>query len=98
MKVSHNYELLLSYTIITICRIHSTSQLIESTGSSLEITPIQEDSTPTGGNVKDNDLDKQFQQLSKALIISIAYSSCAGGMGTIIGTPVNLVLKGQADE
>ncbi len=44
------------------------------------------------------DLDKKFQALSKALTISVAYAANAGGTGTIIGNPVNMVLKGQADK
>ena len=46
----------------------------------------------------DADIDKTFKELSRAMTICVAYAANAGGTGTIIGTPVNLVLKGQADE
>lgn len=36
--------------------------------------------------------------LGKALTISVAYAANAGGTGTLIGTGVNPILKGQADE
>ena len=34
----------------------------------------------------------------KALMLSIAYSASIGGMGSLIGTPVNMVLVGQVRE
>lgn len=36
--------------------------------------------------------------LGKALTISVAFAANAGGTGTLIGTAVNPILKGQADE
>ena len=31
-------------------------------------------------------------------VLSVAFSANVGGTGTLIGTGVNLVLKGEADE
>ena len=36
--------------------------------------------------------------LGKALVISVAYSANCGGAATLIGTPVNPVMTGIADE
>lgn len=46
----------------------------------------------------DNDNDKNFSRLCKAVCLSIAYAANTGGTGTLTGTPPNLVLRGQVDE
>ena len=36
--------------------------------------------------------------LGRALVISVAFAANCGGVATLIGTPVNPIFKGQADE
>jgi sodium-dependent dicarboxylate transporter 2/3/5 len=51
--------------------------------------------------LKDNrDIDTRPGELNfgKALMLGIAYSASIGGLGTIIGTPPNVVLVGVVDE
>ncbi|XP_052788813.1 solute carrier family 13 member 2-like [Mya arenaria] len=42
--------------------------------------------------------DEAFKALAKALSLSVAYGAYFGGIATITGTPVNLVLKDVADK
>ena len=60
--------------------------------------PVTQKIDPPPQVLGDQGLTKHFKELSKALTICIAFAANAGGTGTLIGTPVNLVLKGQADE
>lgn len=47
---------------------------------------------------KKKDEDKRPSKLVMGIYVSIAFSSSIGGSATIIGSPTNLVLKGQYDE
>lgn len=47
---------------------------------------------------KRSESQQKAEHLGKALTISVAFAANAGGTGTLIGTPVNPILKGQADE
>ena len=40
--------------------------------------------------------DKRFSQLAKSLMLGVAYSANIGGIGTLTGTPPNIVLGGLA--
>jgi sodium-dependent dicarboxylate transporter 2/3/5 len=42
--------------------------------------------------------ERQKHRFATALMLGIAYSASIGGIGTLIGTPPNLVLAGAADE
>ena len=42
--------------------------------------------------------DKDHSEFCKCLALAIAYSANIGGMGTLTGTPPNLVFKNVADE
>ena len=42
--------------------------------------------------------ERKFEKLSKALTICITYAANTGGTATLIGNPVNLVVKREADE
>ncbi|MAZ29040.1 MAG: anion transporter [Cytophagaceae bacterium] len=50
--------------------------------------------------LKDNAATKEDEQLAfgKALMLAIAYAASIGGIGTLIGTPPNLVLAGILEE
>lgn len=63
---------------------------LENHGSMYDLAEEADEATPVS--------PKNASSISKGLVISIAYSANCGGTGTLIGTGVNLVLKGMADE
>ena len=44
------------------------------------------------------EINKDHQQLGKAMTISIAYAANIGGTTTITGCSSNIILKGMADQ
>lgn len=60
---------------------------------------VQEDNVEEGEATPatDDDDDKSWKQLSKALSLCIAYSANIGGAATMTGSTPNLVLKGQLE-
>ncbi|GAA0350106.1 SLC13 family permease [Oceanobacillus oncorhynchi subsp. oncorhynchi] len=42
--------------------------------------------------------EKELPKFEKALIFGIGYAGTIGGLGTLIGTPPNIILAGQLDE
>ena len=73
------------------------SMWISNTATSVMMLPIaiaiarQFQDDPT------TELDEN-SQFGKAMMLAIAYSASIGGMASLIGTPVNLILVGQAQE
>ena len=49
------------------------------------------------GDSEDGDKDAEFEQLAKTFALCTAYAANCGGIGTLTGTPPNIILKGQAD-
>ena len=47
---------------------------------------------------RDEVTSKNFQNLAKALTLTTVYCSKAGGMATLTGTPLNVMIKGIIDE
>ncbi|KAK3731052.1 hypothetical protein QZH41_019211, partial [Actinostola sp. cb2023] len=45
-----------------------------------------------------SEIDKQFKNMSKMLLLSIAYAANIGGTATLIGTVPNLILSGQVSK
>ena len=68
--------------------------------SSNVVNCIENKQAEASTNAEDSewDVDKAFKEMSKAMTICVAYAANAGGTGTIIGTPVNMMLKGEADK
>ena len=46
---------------------------------------------------KDEDAEREFDQLAKTFALCVAYAANCGGIATLTGTPPNIILKGQAD-
>ncbi|XP_023209785.1 solute carrier family 13 member 5-like [Centruroides sculpturatus] len=47
------------------------------------------------GNIR---LERKYQNVRKALLLSVAYSSICGGLGTEVGTAPNLILVGLLED
>ena len=73
------------------------SMWISNTATSVMMLPI---GTAIVIQLKDNPQTKENETtiFGKALMLAIAYSASIGGMGTLIGTPPNLVLAGVVQE
>ncbi len=73
------------------------SMWISNTATSVMILPI---GIAIITQLKDNPdtLENETQIFGKALMLAIAYSASIGGVGTLIGTPPNLVLAGILQE
>lgn len=73
------------------------SMWISNTATSVMMLPI---GLAIIAQLKDNPHTPQNEHLifGKALMLGIAYSASIGGMGTLIGTPPNLVLAGIVQE
>lgn len=65
------------------------SMWVSNTATTLMILPIG--LAVIGAQDSNDKLDK----LSKALLLGVAYAASIGGIGTLIGTPPNIVLSGQ---
>lgn len=72
------------------------SMWISNTATSVMMLPI---AMAIAAQLKDDPSTKEDENalFGKALMLSIAYSASIGGMGTLIGTPVNGVLVGQLE-
>ncbi|KAK3731051.1 hypothetical protein QZH41_019209, partial [Actinostola sp. cb2023] len=46
----------------------------------------------------ESEIDKQFKNMSKMLLLSIAYAANIGGTATLTGTAPNLILSGQVSK
>ena len=42
--------------------------------------------------------DQEYARFCKILTLCVAYAANVGGIGTLTGTPPNLVLKNQLDQ
>lgn len=73
------------------------SMWISNTASSVMMLPI---GLAIISQLKDNPATREDENLvfGKALMLAIAYSASIGGMASLIGTPVNLVLAGIVQE
>lgn len=73
------------------------SMWISNTATSVMMLPI---AMAIVAQLRDNPNTVEDENLifGKALMLSIAYSASIGGMGTLIGTPPNLVLAGVVEE
>lgn len=73
------------------------SMWISNTATSVMMLPI---AMAIVAQLKDDPTTDEDENATfgKALMLAIAYSASIGGMGTLIGTPVNGVLVGQLDE
>lgn len=49
-------------------------------------------------SLKDTPEEKELPRFEKALIFGIGYAGTIGGIGTLIGTPPNIILAGQMDQ
>ena len=56
--------------------------------------------TPTAAtNTRsDQEEDQSFTFIAKAVMLSVPYAANIGGTGTLIGSPPNLILSGQAER
>lgn len=45
----------------------------------------------------DDKEERQYKVFCRVLTLSVAYAANVGGIGTLTGTPPNLVLKNQVD-
>ncbi len=68
------------------------SMWISNTATTLMMLPIA--MAVAGGLCGDSDGHQVNNQLGTCLMLAIAYSASIGGLGTLIGTPPNLVLAG----
>ena len=73
------------------------SMWISNTATSVMMLPI---GMAIVAQLRDNPATVENENLNfgKALMLAIAYSASIGGMGTLIGTPPNLVLAGVVEE
>jgi solute carrier family 13 (sodium-dependent dicarboxylate transporter), member 2/3/5 len=73
------------------------SMWISNTATSVMMLPI---GTAIISQLKDNPetVENENSIFGKALMLSIAYSASIGGIGTLIGTPPNLVFAGIVEE
>lgn len=72
------------------------SMWISNTATSVMMLPI---AMAIAKQLRDDPTTKEDENaiFGKALMLAIAYAASIGGMGTLIGTPVNMVLVGQVE-
>jgi len=65
--------------------------------SKAEVTPRNDVDDKEWQRICDKE-DSEFRCFACALKLGVSYSASIGGMGTIIGSGPNIVLKGQLDS
>ena len=79
----------------------------------LDIKPLsgsESKKQDTNGDLRENDViemtgsktdaqrKRHFDDVAKAMTLSITYAGKCGGMATLTGTPANMIMKSQVDE
>jgi sodium-dependent dicarboxylate transporter 2/3/5 len=70
------------------------SMWISNTATAIMMLPIASSVTQLLAKEMGKENDPRFQKFATGLMLGIAYSASIGGMGTIIGTPPNVVMVG----
>ena len=70
------------------------SMWISNTATAIMMLPIASSVTHLLAKELGKENDPRFQKFATGLMLGIAYSASIGGMGTIIGTPPNVVMVG----
>ncbi|MFC1569393.1 SLC13 family permease [bacterium] len=75
------------------------SMWISNTATTVMMLPIAIAITKTAGSfTKGNSPDNQSQEFGTALMLGIGYAASIGGIGTLIGTPPNIIFAAQVQK